>query len=241
MSTGYVQEGDVLDFVAPAGGVANGKLYIINGFVLQALTDAAVGVSFAGRVDEAVLDVPKTSAQAWAVGQDVFLDQTNHVADTDPAKGPRIGHTTAVAANPSATGRVYFDANVRAAKFEAVAKGLPATVSLNTAGPATFTIAQLLSGLIVRDTNGASRTDVLPTAALVVAGLANPQVGDQVRCKIINGADAAETITLQEGTGGTWDANFVATKVIGQNAAREVVLRLTNVGSGTEAYVVYLA
>lgn len=240
MASTFVQTGNVLTFTAPAGGVTAGLLYVIAGFVVIAQETAAAGADVDGHVCS-VHDVPKTSAQAWVVGQDVYLDQTNHVADTDPAKGPRVGAVLAAAANPSSSGRVFFDANARGgARLEAVTKRLPAPTSLATAGAATLTAAQLLSGLIVRDCAGAARTDVLPTAAQLVAAIPNAQVGDMVRCTMINGSDAAEVITLQEGAGGGWDSNFVATKTIGQNQAREVIVRLTNVTASSEAYIVYL-
>lgn len=111
-----------------------------------------------------------------------------------------------------------------------------------TAGAVTYTIAQLLTGIIVRDPAGASRTDVLPTAALIVAGLTAPYVGQVIRCKLINGADAAETVSVNAGSGGAYDTNQVAaSRLVPQNSAREIIIRLTNVTAAAEAYVVYLA
>lgn len=118
-----------------------------------------------------------------------------------------------------------------------------AAAAITTAGAATYTAAQILGGFILRDPNGAGRTDVLPTAALLVAAMSaagmDPQIGDLVRCKIINNADAAETITISEGSGGTI-TQIAATRIIPQNTSREVVIRLTGVASGSEAYVVYM-
>lgn len=114
--------------------------------------------------------------------------------------------------------------------------GAPA--SINTAGAATYTAAQILSGIIVRDPNGAGRTDTLPTAALLVAAMNKPAVGDTLAVTIVNGADAAETITLAGGTGGTFDANqTAASQVIPQNTSKTVRIRITNVT--TPAYVIY--
>src|SRR5690349_811929 len=80
--------------------------------------------------------------------------------------------------------------------------GFGTPVSDATAGARTYTAAEILTGIIVRDPNGASRTDVLPTAALLVAALTRPAVGDVISCYIVNGADAAETITINAGSGG---------------------------------------
>lgn len=109
-----------------------------------------------------------------------------------------------------------------------------------TAGARTYTAAEILGGIIVRDPNGASRSDVLPTAALLVAAMTRPAVGDVIRCLIVNGADAAETITIGAGTGGGFDTNQTsASRIIGQNAAKLIHIRLTNVTASSEAYVVY--
>jgi hypothetical protein len=78
-----------------------------------------------------------------------------------------------------------------------------------TAGALTYTAAQLLGGLILRDPAGASRSDVTPTAALIIAALAAnqagkaPVAGSSFEFTIRNTADAAETITVTAGTGVT--------------------------------------
>lgn len=115
------------------------------------------------------------------------------------------------------------------------------TVSTITdAGAATLTAAQVIGGLICRDPAGASRTDTLPTAALLVAGMKDPAIGDVVQCTIINDADAAETITIAAGSGGAFAGQPAASKVIAQNASGRLMIRITGVGSAA-AYVCYLA
>lgn len=115
--------------------------------------------------------------------------------------------------------------------------------SINTAGAVTVTAAQLLAGTIVADPNGAGRTYTLPTAALLVAAMVaagHCQVGSTLTCMIVNGADAAEVITIAAGTGGAFDANQTATsRVIEQNRTKLIKIRITNVTGGAEAYVVY--
>lgn len=109
-----------------------------------------------------------------------------------------------------------------------------------TAGARTYTAAEILGGLIVRDCAGGSRSDVLPTAALLVAAMDKPKVGDVIRCYIVNGSDAAETITIGAGTGGGFDTNqTAASRVIPQNSSKDIYIRITGVASGSEAYVVY--
>jgi len=108
-------------------------------------------------------------------------------------------------------------------------------VTLATAGNLTLTAGQILSGLILRDPAGGARTDTLPTAALLVAAMPGATVGSSFTFTIRNTADAAETITVASGTGGT-DSG---TMTIAQNNSKTFLVRLTRVDSGNEAYTAY--
>jgi hypothetical protein len=115
-----------------------------------------------------------------------------------------------------------------------------APASVVTAGNVTYTAAQLLAGIIARDPAGAGRTDTLDTAANIVGAMRDAQVGDRIVCEVINGADLAETITLAAGAGGAFDAALTAaSRVIPQNSAKTVTIRITSTTPGAEAYVVY--
>lgn len=118
---------------------------------------------------------------------------------------------------------------------------VPAPTSVATAGAATITAAQILTGIYVRDCAGASRTDTLSTAALLVAALKNPKVGQVVEFHVINGSDPiTEILTLAGGTGGTFDANqTVVASIVGGGASKRVKIRMTNVTPAAEAYVIY--
>jgi len=173
------------------------------------------------------------------VGTNLFVGGTQFTSAS-------LGTVAAVTAGTvSASKAAVVDANkdigtfryVRATK---VIDGATVT-SDATVGNRTYTAAEILGGIIIRDPNGAGRSDVLPTAALLVAAIPNATVGDIIRCKIINGADAAETITLGGGTNGTFDTNqTAASRVIAQNNSKDIIIRLTNVTASSEAYVVYL-
>jgi hypothetical protein len=109
----------------------------------------------------------------------------------------------------------------------------------NTAGNLTVTATMLLSKVIARDPNGGNRTDTLPTATLLMAELAKlggAEVGDILEVHYLNTADAAETITLAAGTGGTV-GNTKVTTAFGQNTALHLVFRIT--GVATPTYTVY--
>ena len=115
-------------------------------------------------------------------------------------------------------------------------------VSVTTAGANTLTAANVIAGIYVRDCNGAGRTDTLPTAALLVAGLTRPAVGDVLRLLVINGTTGgATTLTIAAGSGGTFDAaQTAASQVLGPNISKMLHIRLTNVTPASEAYVVYV-
>lgn len=107
--------------------------------------------------------------------------------------------------------------------------------TLSTASALTLTAAQLLGGLILRDPNGAGRTDTFPTAALLKAAVPGCQVGTAFRFIIRNTADAAETITAAVGTGIT----LSGTATIAQNNTKEFLAVFTNVTPGSEAVTIY--
>ncbi len=109
--------------------------------------------------------------------------------------------------------------------------------TLTSAGVETYTAGAILNVMILRDPNGASRSDVLPTAALLVAALPGATIGTTIPVWIRNDADAAETITITAGTGGTVTGG--GTMTIAQSAAKLLWIRLTAVQPGSEAYIVY--
>lgn len=236
MASNYVQPGNNIDQTAPTGGVTTGVGALIGRLFSVALNTAAAAASFVGGT-VGVWNMAKTSAQAWSVGDKIYWDHTNKRADNVPTAGFRlIGVCTEAAANPSSTGKVRLGAIIGAIQGDA----LPAAASKATAGAVTLSAAEILGGVVVADCAGAGRTYTLPTAAQLVAAIPGVAVGDIVRCKIVNGSDAAETITLAEGTGGSWDTNqTAASRVIPQNTSKDVVIRFTNVTASSEAYAVY--
>lgn len=108
--------------------------------------------------------------------------------------------------------------------------------TLTTAGAVTYSAAQVAGGLILRDPNGAGRTDPTPTAAALVAAVPGAQVDDVFECVVVNTADAAETITLQAGSGVTL---VPAAVTIAQNEMGRLLVRFTAVAAGAEAVVIY--
>jgi len=99
---------------------------------------------------------------------------------------------------------------------------------------ATITAAQLITG-VLDGTPTAGATYTLPTAALLVAGIHNVQVGSSFFFAVNNKAGDAYTITVAAGSGGTADG----TLTVSQNVIRLFLVIITNVTSSSEAYFVY--
>lgn len=121
----------------------------------------------------------------------------------------------------------------------------PPPVALNTAGNVTFTVTQVLNGTIMRECNGANRTDILPTAQQIVAQLNSltvyssvAQIGMSIPLTIMNTSTGAFTEQITMGTGGTAVTANVQTP-IAQNTSKSFTIILTNVTPGSEAYSVY--
>jgi hypothetical protein len=105
--------------------------------------------------------------------------------------------------------------------------------AIATAGNVTYTSGQILSGLILRDDGGSGRTDVLPTAALLVAAIPGATVGTSIRFHLRS--VGSNTITVSAGTGGTTSGTMTVATANG----KDFLLRLTAVALGAETYTIY--
>lgn len=163
-------------------------------------------------VDEADAGKGKTAAGALAYARALVLDGTN--AEGEIASVLLMGYV------PGITQTGWFHTTV---------------TTKTTADAVTYSAAELIGGLILRDPNGASRNDVTPTAAQFVAGFAGGIVGSSFEFTIRNTADAEETITLTAGNGVT----LSGTMTIAQNNSKRFLCRLDNIDGGTEAVTIY--
>jgi predicted RecA/RadA family phage recombinase len=101
----FIETGEVLNVPAPSGGVLSGGVVIIGSLIGIAETTQAVGVTVAV-VTKGVFELPKVSAQAWAVGNPIYWDSGAGNATTTSTSNTLLGYATEVAANPSSVGRV---------------------------------------------------------------------------------------------------------------------------------------
>jgi len=92
-----------------------------------------------------------------------------------------------------------------------------------TAGAHTYTAAELLGGLILRDCAGGARSDPTDTAANIIAAIIQAGVGNSFEFTIRNTSDAAETITVTAGTGVT----LSGTMTIAQNNSKRFLCVVT--------------
>lgn len=105
-----------------------------------------------------------------------------------------------------------------------------ASTSNAAASPIVMTAAQALAGIYKQTTAGAFGI-TLPTAALVVAAMANPQVGSKFMLAFINTGN--NTLTITAGTGNTLGGQTTAT--LATNTSNLFIAEVTNITAGSEA------
>lgn len=103
------------------------------------------------------------------------------------------------------------------------------------AAAVTYSVAEILSGFLLRDTLSSARADLLPTAANIVAAINGCQVGTSFRTWIRNTSAGAGSITLTTNTGLT----LSGTVAIVFQQQKELLFVVTNVTPGSEAVTVY--
>ena len=101
----FIQRGQNITVPAPAGGTVSGELYKVGAIIGVAATTEAAGDPVV-LVTVGVFGLNKTSAQAWAVGDLIYMNTTSRMLTNVSATGlVLVGMATEVAANPSSTGR----------------------------------------------------------------------------------------------------------------------------------------
>jgi predicted RecA/RadA family phage recombinase len=100
----FVQTGEVLTLTVPYT-VAAGAAFKVGSIIAIATSAADSGATVEG-ITTGVAEVAKVSAQASTVGAPIFWDDTAKLFTTTSTSNTLAGVAVAVAANPSATGRV---------------------------------------------------------------------------------------------------------------------------------------
>jgi predicted RecA/RadA family phage recombinase len=100
----YIETGSILTLTAPYA-VAAGAGFQVGRIIAVATSAAASGATVEG-ITTGVVEVAKVSAQAWTVGALIYWDDTAKLFTTVSPANALAGVAVAVAANPTATGRV---------------------------------------------------------------------------------------------------------------------------------------
>lgn len=110
MATNFSQDGKVVQFTAPSGGVVSGTAYLIGGLLGVALTTQVAGALCEFGVVGVWL-LPKLTGTAWTEGAVVYWDNTAKDVTLVSTANFRIGCACRVGGelSASATGMVRLD------------------------------------------------------------------------------------------------------------------------------------
>lgn len=107
----FIQEGANISVTAPAAIVSGASVLI------GSLFGIAQGAAASGDVvtlkRQGVFEVLKVSAQAWAIGDKIYFITGSGLCTTTASGNKLIGVAVAVAADPTAEGRVVLDGAAR--------------------------------------------------------------------------------------------------------------------------------
>ncbi len=109
-----------------------------------------------------------------------------------------------------------------------VAKGT-VTSTIATAGDVSYSASQVYNGTIVRDTNGANRSDTTPNAVDLIALINGAVDSVSFDFRVVNSAVNYEYITLLPGTGVT----ITGRQVVSQGEVAHFLCVVTSVAGGT--------
>jgi predicted RecA/RadA family phage recombinase len=108
----YVQQGEVLTYTAPGGGVVSSTAYLIGSLLVIATIDADAGDKFTGLVI-GVVEYAKPTAQAWTEGAKIYWDDSAKKMTTTSASNTLVGVAAAAAGASDTTGKVRLDGVAR--------------------------------------------------------------------------------------------------------------------------------
>ncbi len=152
----YLQTGEKLTVAAPYDRLS-GQAALIGSLLGVAVSDVLSGADGVF-VTEGVFTLPKTSAQAWTVGQKLYWDNTNKRLDSDSTVGMLVGVATAVAANPSSTGECRLNGSAPSTSEGPQAAIVTLTDSTGLSGTHNDTLAATAALVTLTDSTGLSGT-----------------------------------------------------------------------------------
>lgn len=102
----FIQGAGSIQLTAPVGGVDGGQLYKQGSLIGVVVSDAAEGEQFTLMLQGAFTDVPKTTGQAWGVGDMLYFETTGSTLTTTSSSNTWAGYAYAAALSADATGAV---------------------------------------------------------------------------------------------------------------------------------------
>lgn len=153
-----VQEGKILGVTAPYA-LTSGDGCLVGALFGVATMDAANGAAVEIMLD-GVFELKKTSAQAWAVGDRIYWDNSAKECTTVKGTNTLIGAATEAVANPSSTGNVHIagEVNELGAGGAPLAAIVDLTDSTGFAGTHDDTLAASAAPVDLTDNTGGAGT-----------------------------------------------------------------------------------
>lgn len=112
----FENRGDIIELIAPAGGVVSGVPVEIGQMLVIPEVTAAATVTFAAAIRGVFTGLAKIGSQAWTQGQNIYWDDGNSRFTTVAAASLRAGvaiDAVASGAGDTTTGSVYLDGGLR--------------------------------------------------------------------------------------------------------------------------------
>jgi predicted RecA/RadA family phage recombinase len=100
----YIQPGDVLELPVPTGGCVSGSPYLIGSMFVVAVVSAPEGDMAAFR-RVGVYSLPKTTGEAWAVGNPLYFDPATSKLTKTAGALKAVAQAVAVHQNAETVGK----------------------------------------------------------------------------------------------------------------------------------------
>jgi predicted RecA/RadA family phage recombinase len=108
----FNQPGEIIQLIAPSGGVVAGAPKLIGSLVVVPCVTVAQTLPFSAAVT-GVFTVPKATGTGWTEGLKVYWDVADGEFNTSSSGNTLVGVAVAVAGSADATGLVRFDGVAR--------------------------------------------------------------------------------------------------------------------------------
>ncbi len=167
----FVQAGDMLDLVAPSGGVTSGVGVKIGAIFAVAAEDALIGVTFAGAV-RGVFDLlaeAHATDQAMAIGDTAYWDNTAEQITKTATGNTAVGVVVATKVSTAVVARVVLTPRVAAGGAAITNITTAAVTGVNGTGNNAASKADVDTAFTAHDTKINAIISALEAAGVIVA------------------------------------------------------------------------